>query len=63
MGGFGSAIAVQQGTYLALPNGSVTGTMVVHPDRCFNGDAVDYQAHQFQIDILFNPYYLTMAFQ
>ncbi|KAF5353668.1 hypothetical protein D9758_008665 [Tetrapyrgos nigripes] len=58
LGGIGSAIAFKQGTYQVLSNGSVTGTMVVHPDRGFNVDGtVDYQARQFEIDILLNPYY------
>ncbi|KAF5348382.1 hypothetical protein D9758_010931 [Tetrapyrgos nigripes] len=58
LGGIGSAIAFKQGTYQVLSNGSVTGTMVVHPDRGFNIDGtVDYQARQFEIDILLNPYY------
>ncbi|KAK7442763.1 hypothetical protein VKT23_016010 [Stygiomarasmius scandens] len=58
LGGIGSAIAFKQGTYQILPNGSVTGIMVVHPDRGFNVDGtVDYQARQFEINFLLNPYY------
>ncbi|THV00288.1 hypothetical protein K435DRAFT_719132 [Dendrothele bispora CBS 962.96] len=58
LGGIGSAIAFKQGTYQVLANGSATGTIVVHPDRGFNIDGtVDYQARQFEIDVVLNPYY------
>jgi hypothetical protein len=36
LGGIGSAIAIQPGSFKALGNGSYTGTFIVQPDRGYN---------------------------
>ncbi|KAJ3974336.1 esterase-like activity of phytase-domain-containing protein [Lentinula raphanica] len=57
LGGIGSAIAFKQSTWESLPNGSYTGTLIVHPDRGYNViSTVDYRARQHEINFVFTPY-------
>ncbi|KAI0084970.1 esterase-like activity of phytase-domain-containing protein [Irpex rosettiformis] len=64
MGGIGSAIAIQPGSFVAQPNGSYTGTLIVQPDRGFNVDGtVDYQGRHHQLDFVLNPHYDTSALE
>ncbi|KAJ3797726.1 esterase-like activity of phytase-domain-containing protein [Lentinula aff. detonsa] len=57
LGGIGSGIAFKYATWQSLPNGSYTGTLVVHPDRGYNViSTVDYRSRQHEINFIFTPY-------
>ncbi|KAF8915283.1 esterase-like activity of phytase-domain-containing protein [Mucidula mucida] len=57
LGGIGSAVALKNGSWRKLENGTFTGTFIAHPDRGYNvEETIDYQARQHEIDFWLNPY-------
>ncbi|CAE6398928.1 unnamed protein product [Rhizoctonia solani] len=58
LGGLGSAIALQKGTFKAGPNGTFTGRLIAQPDRGYNVETtIDWQARQHSFDFVLSPYY------
>ncbi|QRW26490.1 hypothetical protein RhiXN_12151 [Rhizoctonia solani] len=58
LGGLGSAIALQKGTFKAGSNGTFTGRLIAQPDRGYNVETtIDWQARQHSFDFVFSPYY------
>ncbi|CUA76575.1 hypothetical protein RSOLAG22IIIB_06358 [Rhizoctonia solani] len=58
LGGLGSAIALQKGTFKAGPNGTFTGRLITQPDRGYNVETtIDWQARHHSFDFVFSPYY------
>ncbi|KAJ1300752.1 hypothetical protein OPQ81_002396 [Rhizoctonia solani] len=58
LGGLGSAIALQKGTFKAGPNGTFTGRLISQPDRGYNVETtIDWQARHHSFDFILSPYY------
>ncbi|CAE6432243.1 unnamed protein product [Rhizoctonia solani] len=58
LGGLGSAIALQKGTFKAAPNGTFTGRLIAQPDRGYNVETtIDWQARHHSFDFTLSPYY------
>ncbi|KAG8743757.1 hypothetical protein FRC10_011477 [Ceratobasidium sp. 414] len=58
LGGLGSAIALERGSFKAGPNGTFTGRLIAQPDRGYNVEGtVDWQARQHAFDFVLSPYY------
>ncbi|KAG8691620.1 hypothetical protein FRC11_014704 [Ceratobasidium sp. 423] len=58
LGGLGSAIALQKGTFKAGPNGTFTGRLISQPDRGYNVETtIDWQARHHSFDFVLSPYY------
>ncbi|CAE6427449.1 unnamed protein product [Rhizoctonia solani] len=58
LGGLGSAIALQKGTFKAGPNGTFTGRLIAQPDRGYNVETtIDWQARHHSFDFTLSPYY------
>ncbi|TFK84975.1 hypothetical protein K466DRAFT_495616 [Polyporus arcularius HHB13444] len=58
LGGIGSAIALNRGSFSQSSGGTFKGTFVTQPDRGFNVDGtIDWQGRQHQIDFVLTPYY------
>ncbi|CAE6401815.1 unnamed protein product, partial [Rhizoctonia solani] len=57
LGGLGSAIALQKGTFKAGLNGTFTGRLIAQPDRGYNVETtIDWQARQHSFDFVLSPY-------
>ncbi|KAG9052526.1 hypothetical protein FS842_009723 [Serendipita sp. 407] len=62
LGGFGSSIAIQRGTFKARNDGTFTGKFVVLPDRGYNVESpVDWQNRFHYLSFTLNPYYNTTS--
>ncbi|CAG7852304.1 Uncharacterized secreted protein ARB_04696 Flags: Precursor [Serendipita indica DSM 11827] len=60
LGGFGSAMALQRGTFRAKPDGTFEGKMIVLPDRGYNVEApIDWQTRLHYLSFMMKPYYGT----
>ncbi|KAL5637466.1 hypothetical protein ACGC1H_004032 [Rhizoctonia solani] len=58
LGGLGSAIALEKGTFKTGPNGTFTGRLIAQPDRGYNVEStIDWQARHHRFDFVFSPYY------
>ncbi|QRV99558.1 hypothetical protein RhiJN_27577 [Ceratobasidium sp. AG-Ba] len=58
LGGLGSAIAIQRGSFQAGPNGTFTGRLIAQPDRGYNVEGtIDWQGRQHTFDFVLSPYY------
>ncbi|EUC63011.1 phytase esterase-like protein [Rhizoctonia solani AG-3 Rhs1AP] len=58
LGGLGSAIALEKGTFKTGPNGTFAGRLIAQPDRGYNVETtIDWQARHHSFDFVFSPYY------